>query len=654
MHSTEYPKLLETTYIRGKRMKTRTFLTGMGLFFGSDMVFNDTSTAFYEERAKNDVGMIITTGAHVSKDHGMTGPLMPNLNNITTGYELQKCAQAVHKYDSLLCVQLLHAGRQTYDPVNKHIYGPSAIAENAMYPVPEELTVEKIKEIQKDFALAAKKCSDAGVDAVEIHAAHGYLLSSFLSPRSNHRTDEYGGSLENRARMVVETINTVRVMVPKTMIVGVKLNATDLCDADGGMQLEEAIEFAKIIEKCDIDFIDVSAGCYSADPLHGTIEPAAMPTGWKESFIKPVKDAVSVPVFAVDTIKLPQQAENALENGVCDYIGLGRALIADPAFVRKAYEGRTAEIHNCIGCLRCTGHGVSDTQNVARCSVNPRFMTEHFYGELKKTGNGRKCAVIGGGPAGIMAAKTLAEKGFSVTLFEAGPALGGSIIPASKAPGKEKFMWTVKSWQVSLEKKGVDIRLNCKIGEDLKEIKALDPAYVILATGSVPAIPGIKGIDNKNVVLATDVLTGRVKIADQNVAILGAGMTGVETAEYLCANNQQITLIDMMDAPAKGQEPFTTIHAMAHLAMSGNVQYVLQHKLKEIRTGAVVSESLETGEETVCTCDTVVLALGVKPVRDLLEKLDAAFENVIIIGDCGDGTQINHAITQAYMKTQGL
>ena len=367
---------------------------------------------------------------------------------------LERLTDSVHKYDCKIFAQIHHGG-MTSKPVltGRQSLSPSGIPAASGAPVPKEMTVEEIKAVQKKFVDAAVRCQKAGYDGVELHGAHSYLIAQFFSKYYNKRTDEYGGDVEGRTRFTSEIIDEIRKVVRPDFVVGLRISGDEM--VEGHMTLEDDLEIVKFLEN-KLDYINVSNGC--AQNGDANCDPYSFTPGWKKHVAKAFKDNLSIPVIATNTIKDPDWAEQLLEEGISDFVGLGRSQFADPEFVNKAKEGRSDEIVKCIGCMYCRERLMADMP--IECSLNPRLGVEYIYKDVKKNGEGRPVVVIGGGPGGMEAALVLAQRGFKTTLIEKDSELGGTLNVADKAKGKHVITEYVKTMKKLIEKACVEVVLN--------------------------------------------------------------------------------------------------------------------------------------------------------------------------------------------------
>lgn len=640
----KYTNLFQKGYIGKLELKNRVVMPSMGTMLASaDGEISDHHIAYFEERAKGGVGLIITEVTSVEYTLGKAGSCHPRVDDNKFIPGLQRLADTLHKYDTKVFMQLHHAGRAGNSMLTggKQIVAPSAVACKVIGETPRELTIEEIKDLVQRFVMGALRCKMAGIDGVELHGAHGYLIDQFLSPYSNKRTDEYGGSFENRMRFAKEIIEGIKTVCGKDYPVTIRLSIDEF--VEGGIDLEEGIKIAKYMESMGVDAIHASCGIYETMPT--VMEPMTFSQGWRVYLAEAVKKAVSIPVIAVGVIREPEFAEAILESKKADFVAVGRGQIADPQWVTKAKEGRESEIRKCISCLYCVdgafmGHHIE-------CALNACAGRELEFKNINKVNEAKKVVVIGGGPAGLEAARVSALRGFNVVVFEKNSELGGQINYADKPNGKSKMHWAIEFLSNELRRLGVDIRLNTEA--TIEAVKAEEPYAVFLATGAVPFVPPIKGVALENVCTAEDILIGNVNPIEEKVAVIGAGMTGSETAELLASRGNEVYLVEMLAEVGNGAGIINKMDILKHLSNS-SVEILTSYRLKEIESDKITLVNLKDNSEISKEVNKVVLALGVRSNNGLYEELSRNFSKVAIIGDSKTPGRIAHAIRQGFEK----
>ncbi len=657
-------------------------LMGFGQFDGKP---TEKMMNYYEERAKGGCGLIMTEITRVNDQTGSAAFAQLAASHDYHIEPLRELAQRVQRHGAKFFVQLHHPGRQNVgllvgtvplsiqlERLTKGAYGkllykltpavgptllkndivPSSVAPSKCPPAyfaagrVRALRYKEIKELEQNFIDAAMRVKKAGCDGVELHASHGYLLQQFLSPYTNQRTDEYGGSLENRMRFILNILRGIKKRCGKDFPVIVRLTADEcyeFIDEKGkGYNLQDGIEIAKALEANGADAIDVSSAGY--DAFNYWLEPVSFEPGWRKYMAKAIKDAVSIPVLAANLIRSPEQAEQQLKDGIQDFVSLGRPQIADPYWADKTLN--SGIIKRCICCLNC----IESMQNNAyigshgECSVNP--FVGHESEKLNKNGNGRAVVVIGAGPAGLMASELLARRGFNVTLFEKNEQPGGQIILAAAPPKKDKTIWFVEDLVATCKEVGVNIFLNTPA--TVKKIKELNPYAVIVATGSNPIKPKFKGdYDESKVLTFEDILSGKVTLENKKVAVIGSGMTGLETAHALVENGCKITVVEMAKELAPGTWMQHKDDVMPHL-QKADTKFLLQEQLTEIGNDYILTENVKSKATTKINAEYVVLALGSKPDNSIFDELKSNGFNTFVIGDSSKVGRIADATKNAY------
>ncbi|MDR1807846.1 MAG: NAD(P)/FAD-dependent oxidoreductase [Propionibacteriaceae bacterium] len=619
---------------------------------------SDIDVAFYGARAQGGVGLVITECVTVDYEHGKGnfGQMSADDDRFIPG--LKRVADAVHAHGSVIAAQIYHPGRQGIAALNGVESMPSAstVECQAVHQPVHEMSQDEIHDIVAKFGAAARRLQQAGFDAVEVHAAHGYLVTQFISPYTNRRTDEYGGSLENRLRFGKEIMAAIREQCGPDFPVIVRVSVDEHMEYVGapgvGITLDEGIKVCQLFEEYGACCLDVSCGNY--ETMNTAWEPIGFDEGWKTDAVAAVKAAVGVPVIGVSVIRNPAYAESLVAEGKADLVGSARQFFADPCWAKKAHEGRVAEIRRCISCMYCmeTLMEADITHVTVACAINYQGGREQEYGDdaLRVDGAGRAVAVIGGGPGGLEAAVVLAKRGFRPVVFEQKPVLGGQLLYAAKPPKKEKMLWLLEYYEAMLAKYGVEVRLGTT--PTLADLKALDPYGVIVATGSTPARPAaIPGLDGPNVYTPPQILGGDVVLAGKKVAVIGSGMTGLETAEYLAAQGNEIALFEMLPDIGPGLFFQNLIDIMSRLGAHHPEVHTL-HELVGIDGGTA---TFTTGGETVTyPADAFVISLGVTPNNEFAAAVQAEYPRTVVVGDAVKGGKLEPAISGGYLAAFNL
>jgi len=632
----EFTKLFEPLSVGAMEIPNRIVMPAMGTnMANSDGTVSDRTRNYYVERAKGGVGLIIVEATCV--DPG--GKAMPNQlcidrDEVIPG--LKSLVNAVHRYGTKIAIQLHHAGRQTDSAtVGAQPVAPSAIP-GVLKVVPRELTTGEIKRLVEAYAEGARRAKEAGADAVEIHGAHGYLVDQFLSPYSNRRNDEYGGDLERRMRFALEIVELCRTKAGEKFPLLFRISADEFIP--GGLTLKETRIIARRLEESGVDCIHVSCGAYES--MFRFMPPASTPPGSMVYLAREIKKMVRVPVIAVGRINTPELAEKILKKNDADMVSIGRPLIADPEFARKAKEGRPEDIRPCIVCMNCVDMLANSTGPIL-CTVNASVGKEGEY-VLSPVEKPRRIMVIGGGPAGMECARIAATRGHKVVLYEKDTELGGQMMLASKPPYKEDVGLFAKYLVRQLSKLGVDLKLGVKVDKSLVIKEQND--VVVVAAGSEALIPEIPGVNTRNVFTAREVVGGKKKVK-KDVVIVGGGQVGLEAAEMLMKQGKRVKVVEMLRKVGVDMG----VHSRRLLVgrLRGKVAFEMMAKVVRIEDGGVVVQR-EGGKEEFIKAESLILAVGIKRMTELFEKLKGEAIELYSIGDCAGGGKIRDAIADGF------
>ena len=646
-----YPNMLKPLDLGFTTLKNRVLMGSMHV--GLEEVPNGFArmAAFYAERARGDVGLIVTGGiAPNERARPMKGGAM-----LTTEAEAEHhrvVTDAVHQAGGKIAMQILHFGRYSYQ---KDLVAPSALQAPINPFTPHALSTEEVAQTVDDFARCAGLAQYAGYDGVEIMGSEGYLINEFIAARTNQRDDEWGGSYENRMRFPVEIVRRVRERVGPNFIIIYRLSALDL--VEGGSTLDEVIQLAKAVEAAGATIINTGIGWHEARiPTIATKVPRAA-FAW---VTQRLKGHVGIPLVATNRINTPEVAEQLLADGFCDMVSMARPFLADPNFVRKAAEGRADEINTCIGCNQaCLDHTFGG--KITSCLVNPRACHETEL-VIAPTAKPKRIAVVGAGPAGLSFAVTAAERGHTVELFDSASEIGGQFNIAKKVPGKEEFYETLRYFDRQLALRGVKVSLNTRVTADALKVEGFDE--VVLATGVTPRTPDIDGVNHPKVMSYLAVLRDN-KPVGKSVAVIGAGGIGFDVSEYLTHSGTSPSVdapkfyaewgIDTGYAQAGGIQP-AQVHASprkVHLLqrkeskvgdqLGKTTGWIHRTSLKAKRVGMTPGVQYEkiddaglhirVGDQAqVIAVDNIILCAGQEPQRELYGALQAAGCSVHLIG----------------------
>jgi len=644
-----FPKLFQPGEISGIRIRNRIVMLPMGGYFPDfSSAVTDRSIAYYADRAKGGAGLIIVGVTRVTP---LAEPAHIPLFNLSDDKLLPghyHLVEAVHSYGAKIGIQLYHGGSQ----VPMAAYGgrqppsPSGIQQfdvsGQPLSLPRPMNRGEIYQMIYYFAAAGTRAKRAGYDLVEIHGAHGYLVGSFMSPATNKRTDEFGGSLENRMRFAVEIIKEIHRLTGDNYPVGVRIDADEFIP--GGITTRESPAMAKILEEAGAAYINISSGTYASQ--HKMNDVMRSEEGWKIPQWLAIKEAVTIPTIAGGGNRTPEFCERLIAEGKADFVGLARQMLADPYWPQKARQGNMEDINKCISCLRCLYQLGGGQQVVRHCAVNPLYGREKEFVDSKPATLPKKVMVIGGGVAGMEAAIIASIRGHEVTLYERQEELGGQLLLAAVPPGKRKMLWFRDYLTTQTKKHNVKVELGCEVHADTVERAKSD--VLILATGAKPLVPDIPGIQDTTVVTAWDVLASKMNLTSQSVVILGGGMVGSETAEFLAKQGNRVTIVEMLPSIAQDMEPINRRSLLDELKECG-VTILTGQKVVEVTSKGVVTVSMVSAERQSIEADQVVIALGSDPVRSLADEIESKVAELYLIGDCQRPRTILEAIYDGFI-----
>ncbi len=624
--------------IQHMEVKNRLLMSGMSINFGVDehCHVTDQLTQYFVARAKGGVGMMLVGGGGIHPS-GQELPDLPQMHEDSCIPALKAMVSRVKEYDVCFGVQLMHGGRQSYLPEK---VAPSAIPAPAVVKGEvRALEVEEIRELSDCFGQAARRCREAGFDFIELHGAHGYLINQFLAPNSNIRTDEYGGSFENRTRFLFDIIQAVKKTAGDDFPVGIRINGNDYIE--NGWELKDTLEIAPLLEQAGVAYIHVSGGVYGSTEL--TIPSMYTPQGCFIHMAEAVKKVVNVPVITVGRIKDPEMANAAIRDGKADMVALGRSLIADPEYPNKARAGNASLIRPCVGCCLGCIHAVL-AKEPGGCVVNPDVGREYRLADEKMPETTLKVLVAGAGPAGLAAARMFALRGHEVKICEKGRDQGGLLALAATAPGRGELGDILRFFRNELERLNISVDYNTPLSEEL--LFGFDPDHVILATGSMPDMPVIKGLFKSRMKLVTsvDVFTG-AQTAGDRVLVLGGGFTGLITAHKLGDQGKEVVVLNRKRSFAE--------------EMSSNDRYYLRERLKAcgVTLYKVVSIKSFTDDGVSFTSngepvtlegfDTVVISEKHQPVREARQLEKQSRAKFHMIGDAKTPRHLMFCVAEA-------
>lgn len=642
---TQFKNLFSPAKIGNVEFKNRIFKapqsSGMN---NKDGTVSERAIRYYREQALGGAAMIIVEYAYVDEIGSKSAHCHLGISSDEHIPGLAWLAENIEECGAVPGIQIEHCGRQKFlgtQPMvaPSRIAWPNLYAQHGMEAIPQELTIEEIHEIVKCFGDAALRAKKAGFKVVEIHGAHGYLLTNFFSPTTNHRTDMYGGSLENRARIYFEILEDVRKKVGPDFCVTIRLSGTDY--EPDGFPIEETVWLAKELEKRGIDGFNISGGDHHT-MIH-QVSPMAIEVCHNVWAAKAVKAAVDVPVIASGSITLPEYAEDIIARGDGDFVALGRPLWADPEWPKKAEEGRPQDIRPCIRCNEGCLQRTFFNYKAVTCAVNPLISREGEL-HLKPAEVKKKVAVVGAGPAGMEACRVLKLRGHDVTLFEEKKIMGGLLNEAAAPEFKSDIRHFEKYQETQIKELGIKV-VNKRA--ETKDLKGYD--VVVTATGSKPIMPPIPG--SEKAINALDAINNPKKVG-KNVVVVGGGLVGTETALDLAEHKHNVTIVEMLPQIMNDCAATDFLVYSERIAKT-DMKVLANTRLEEVKTKGVVVSNKKQGEFEL-KADTVILALGFKAEDALYNELVKAGKEVYKIGDAKGPGKIMDAIHTAYKTCMNI
>ncbi len=662
MVKSKYPRLFEPLDLGFTRLKNRALMGSMHTGLEEAEGGFERIAAFYSERARGGIGMIITGGISPNMEGGIGGAKLSTSEEAT---QHRLVTDAVHTADPdvKICMQILHMGPLAH---TEECVAPSPIKSRIGAYTPAELDEAGIQKQIDDHTNCAVKAKEAGYDGVEIIGSAGYLLSTFLVEKTNQRTDQWGGTLENRMRFPVEIVHRVREAVGDAFIVIFRIAAMDMLQ--GGMAWDEVVTLAKAIEAAGATIISTHFSWHEGSvPTIATMVPRAAFT----SVTGRLSEHLSIPTITSNRINMPDVAEAVLQKGEADLVSMARPMLADAELMKKAAEGREDEINTCIACNQaCLDHGFSLKE--VSCLVNPRACHETLL-TYERVETSKRIGVIGAGPAGLAFAAVAAERGHAVTLYDSAPEIGGQFNLAKKIPGKEEFHETIRYFNRLIEIHGIDLCLNIRVTGEMLRDEGFDE--IIVATGIEPLLPKIEGIDHPKVVGYVEVIRGNVEVG-KKVAIMGAGGIGFDVAELISHKGKSSALdidlfarewgVDFENHPrggVTGVEPVVEAADRTVYLMQRKTTPVGRglapttgwtHKLTLARRGVKMISGVDyrkidddglhvtiNNEPQVLDVDTVIVCAGQTPQRSLYDELLGSGLKVSLVGGAYEAGELD-------------
>lgn len=647
----KYDPLFTPISIGSLTLKNRFVMAPMSVHMSEDGSVTDAEIAYTARRAKGGAAMLIIGSLCIWPDGNFGGQLFVEDDSRIPG--LRRLTHAVHEHGALIAAQIHHAGRETnaatsgHQPVAPSYFEPEVYSVfRAEYDPPRVLTTEEVGDYVERYAQAVRRARDAGFDACELHCAHGYLICAFMSPLTNQRTDKYGGSFPARMRFVNEIMQRCRELVGKDYPITCRIVGDEL--REGGIDMELSVQIARYLEQQGVAALSVSAGMY---PYVRTVANMYHKRGVNLYLAENIRESVTIPIMAAGQLNRPEIQLRALTTGKADIICIGRALIADPDYPNKLYEGRENEIVGCIACNKGCHDRTSDERHI-KCGLNVQTGRENRPGYIITPALQRKkLLVVGGGPAGLEAARVAALRGHEVHLYEKGRELGGRLRLAALPPHKYGYAEACDTLCRAVAHLPVTMHTGVEVTPNL--LAQIKPDAVILATGTVPLIPSVPGLDAPMVVLADDVLTGAVMLGD-HVAVIGGGSVGAETAHFLMEQaKRRVHVLELRDGIGIDLPQDSRIRLLDALNSMPDLTCHCGVRVTGVQGHTL---TLDNGgkPETLENLDHVVLAVGARPNQSLLEHVKALGIPVMLAGDAETPGDYVQAILRGFQVAQQI
>ncbi|MBQ9155564.1 MAG: FAD-dependent oxidoreductase [Eubacterium sp.] len=636
----DYPKIFEPFTVKRMTLKNRIVMTPMGTNYGEpDGQMSLWHLNYYDLRAKGGTGLIIVENANVDHPLGSNGTSQIRIDHDSFMPRFFKLTELIHQQGGCACIQINHAGASAQQArTGMQPASASDIPSKEGGEIPRPLEKEEIYEIVKKYGEAAKRAQTAGFDAVEVHCGHSYLISQFLSPLTNKRTDEFGGSPENRARFAKLVIEEVRRQVGPFFPIFARISADEFME--GGNTLEDCLEYLQYMQD-EVDVFDVSAALNGS--LQYQIDSNNLPDGWRSYMAKAVKERYGKPVITVGNIRDPRVANEILERGDADLIGIGRGLIADPDWVNKVEFGDVADIRKCISCnVGCAGNRIGGNRPI-RCTVNPSTLHGDIY-KKEKVKKPCNVVVVGGGTAGLEAACTAAEVGCTVFLIEREKELGGLSVQISKIPDKKRLA-DFPHYQIRRAKNLKNLFIFTGTEANIDLIKSLKPDIIVNSTGSLPLLPPIKGLANhvdkeggkvaSILKMIRDIPTYPEDMTGKKVAVIGGGAVGLDVVEFFAPRGAEVSIVEMLPMIGNGLDPITKVGTATMMKKYG-VHQRPGTALQEVKADCFVVKNPDGSIEDI-PFDYGFICLGMKANNPILDEIKKEFDDgrteIMVIGD---------------------